>query len=72
MTIDDLIINLELIKCAKGNIKLKDLAYIKTDDVDFSFEHRNIFDPFGGKHDKYILEFSPNMTLGRHKINYEG
>lgn len=63
MTIDDLIASLELIKRTKGNIKLKELAYIKADDVNFYFEHHNVSDSIGGKHDKYIIEFSPNMML---------
>jgi hypothetical protein len=63
MTIEDLIDWLELIKCAKGNVDLKDLAYIKVDDANFYFEHHNVIDSIGGKYDKYLIEFSPNMML---------
>lgn len=63
MTIDDLIASLELIKRAKGNVKLKDLAYIKADNVNFYFEHQGVADSIGGKHDLYLIGFSPNMML---------
>lgn len=63
MTIDDLIASLNVIKEIKGNVKLKDLAYVKADTVNFYFEHHNVGDSIGGKYDKYLIEFSPNMML---------